>query len=90
MFDILQLFGGIILSVGYIPQIIKLIKTKSAEDFNVKTFAMVLIGIFFMEIYAIDLVLGGNGFMYLVTNTMSLLVQGVLVILIVKYRNKDY
>lgn len=86
MFDILQLLGGIILSVGYIPQIIKLIKTKSAADFNIKTFVMVWIGIFFMEIYAVDLALGGNGLMYLVTNTMSLLVQSILVVLILKYR----
>lgn len=86
MFDVLQLLGGIILSVGYIPQIIKLIKTKSAADFNIKTFVMVWIGIFFMEIYAVDLALGGNGLMYLVTNTMSLLVQSILVVLILKYR----
>ena len=87
MFDTLQLLGGIILSVGYIPQIIKLIKTKSAEDFNVKTFIIVWIGIFFMEIYAVDLSIGGSGLMYLITNTMSLLVQSVLVVLILKYRN---
>lgn len=37
MFDFLQLLGGIILSVGYIPQIIKIIKTKSAIDFNINT-----------------------------------------------------
>lgn len=86
MFDFLQLLGGIILSVGYIPQIVKLIKTKSAADFNIKTFVMVWIGIFFMEIYAVDLALGGNGLMYLVTNTMSLLVQSILVVLILKYR----
>lgn len=86
MFDFLQLLGGIILSVGYIPQIIKLIKTKPAADFNIKTFVMVWIGIFFMEIYAVDLALGGNGLMYLVTNTMSLLVQSILVVLILKYR----
>lgn len=86
MFDFLQLLGGIILSVGYIPQIIKIIKTKSALDFNIKTFVMVWIGIFFMEIYAVNLALGGNGSMYLVTNTMSLLVQSVLVALILKYR----
>lgn len=87
MFDFLQLMGGIILSVGYIPQIIKLIKTKSAEDFNIKTFIMVWIGILFMEIYAFDLAMGGSGLMYLITNTMSLLVQSVLVVLILKYRN---
>lgn len=88
MFDALQLLGGIILSIGYIPQIIKLIKTKSAKDFNLKTFMSVLIGIALMEVYAIDLFIGGNGFMYLVTNTMSLAIQIVLVALICKYQDK--
>lgn len=88
MFDFLQLLGGIILSVGYIPQIVKLIKTKSAADFNIKTFVMVWIGIFFMEVYAVDLAMGGSGTMFLVTNTMSLLVQTILVALMLKYRKK--
>lgn len=86
MFDALQLAGGIILSVGYIPQIIKLIKTKSSRDFNLKTFLMVLLGITFMEVYAVNLTMNGSGVMFLVTNTMSLIIQIVLVTLIYKYR----
>lgn len=86
MFDALQLAGGIILSVGYIPQIIKLIKTKSSRDFNLKTFLMVLLGITFMEVYAVNLTMNGSGAMFLVTNTMSLIIQIVLVTLIYKYR----
>ena len=74
MFDFLQLLGGIILSVGYIPQIIKLIKTKSAADFNIKTFVMVWVGIFFMEIYAVDLAMGGSGLTHPWTGTSSYLV----------------
>ena len=86
MFDALQLAGGIILSVGYIPQIIKLVKTKSSRDFNLKTFWMVLLGITFMEVYAVNLTMNGSGVMFLVTNTMSLIIQIVLVTLIYKYR----
>lgn len=86
MFDALQLAGGIILSVGYIPQIIKLVKTKSSRDFNLKTFLMVLLGITFMEVYAVNLTMNGSGVMFLVTNTMSLIIQIVLVTLIYKYR----
>ena len=86
MFDALQLAGGVILSVGYIPQIVKLIKTKSSRDFNLKTFLMVLLGITFMEVYAVNLTMNGSGAMFLVTNTMSLIIQIVLVTLIYKYR----
>ncbi len=86
MFDFLQLMGGIILSVGYIPQIYKLTKTKSTKDLDIKTFAAVLIGVALMEAYAINLCISGCGVMYLVTNTMSLTVQVVLVTLLCKYR----
>jgi len=88
MFDLLQLLGGIVLSVGYIPQIIKLIKTKSSNDFNIKTFIAVFIGIAMMEAYEINLVLNGSGLMYLITNTMSLVIQMILVFLIKKYGKK--
>lgn len=86
IYDLLQLLGGIILSLGYIPQIIKLVKTKSSHDFNINSFLMVFIGIVFMEIYAVNLVCNGSGCMYLITNTMSLTVQGIMLWLINKYR----
>lgn len=89
MFDAFQLLGGIILSIGYIPQIVKLIKIKSAKDFNLKIFMSVLIGIVLMEVYAIDLFIGGSGLMYLITNTISLAIQIVLVTLICKYQYKS-
>ena len=37
IFDLLQLAGGFILSFGYVPQIIQIIKTRSASDLNLKT-----------------------------------------------------
>jgi len=88
IFDILQLIGGLILSFGYIPQIIQIIKTKSVNDLNLKTFLFVFIGILFMEIYAINLVINKVGYMFLVTNSMALILTGLMCILIMKFRNK--
>jgi len=88
LFDILQLIGGIILSFGYIPQIIQMVKTKSVEDLNSKTFLSVFIGTLFMEIYAVNLVINKVGHMFLVTNTMALILSGIVCILIFKYKDK--
>jgi MtN3 and saliva related transmembrane protein len=88
LFDILQLIGGIILSFGYIPQIIQMVKTKSVEDLNSKTFVSVFIGTLFMEIYAVNLVINKVGHMFLVTNTMALILSGIVCILIFKYKDK--
>ena len=85
MFDTLQLIGGLILAVGYIPQIVQLIRTKSCKDLNLKTYATVFTGIALMEAYAVNLAAHGTGLMFLVTNSMALTINGVLCGLIIKY-----
>ena len=88
IFNILQITGGFILSFGYIPQIIQIIKTKSATDLNLKTFVMTFTGVLLMEIYAINLVLHKAGGAFLVTNTISLITAGIMVILVLRYGEK--
>ena len=55
-FGVFQLIGGIIMSVGYIPQIAQILRTKSSEGLNLKSFGMIFAGILLYEIYAIALV----------------------------------
>lgn len=88
-FDFLQLAGGLILSVGYVPQIIQIIETKSVKDLSIKTFLSIFIGILLMEIYAAHLVFWQSaGHAFLITNTASLILSSIVVFLIVKYKNK--
>ncbi len=90
-FDFLQLLGGIMLSVGQVPQIMQIMRTKSAKDLNLKTYVMMVTGISFMEAYAINLVVHGAGGAFLVTNTISLIASSIMLFLILKYgRNKDF
>ena len=46
-----QLIGGIIMSVGYIPQIAQILRTKSSDGLNLKSFGMIFAGILLYEIY---------------------------------------
>ncbi|SES88816.1 PQ-loop domain-containing transporter [Paenibacillus sp. NFR01] len=85
LFSILQLIGGIILSVGWVPQIVQIIKTKSVKDLNLKSYLSMLLGIGLMEIYAVHLVMTGNGMAFLITNSLSLLVVSLVVGLILGY-----
>jgi MtN3 and saliva related transmembrane protein len=73
----LQFIGGIILSIGYFPQIIKIIKTKSVRDFSRVYVGGIFIGIIFMEIYALYMyfVMDTAG-AFLITNSVSLLLSG--------------
>jgi MtN3 and saliva related transmembrane protein len=88
MFDILQLIGGLILSLGYIPQITQTIKTKSVKDLNIKTYLLIFAGILFMETYAINLTAHGQGHMFLVTNSLALTLSGTMCILIITFKGR--
>lgn len=89
MFDLLQLLGGVILSIGYIPQITQLVRTRSCKDLNLKTYLSILIGVSLMEIYAINLVRHGSGLMFLITNSASLLIVLTLCALIIWIKKGD-
>ena len=88
-FSMLQFIGGIILSVGYIPQITKIIKTKSVDDFSVFYLILLTTGISFMQAYAMYMWFGlGQAGAFMITNTMSLSLAGTETFLVLKYRKK--
>lgn len=87
-FNLLQLIGGIILSFGYIPQIIKTFKTKSVEDFSIQYYLLVFTGIIFMEAYAIFNALHGVAYMFLLTNSISCLLSGTMLFFTIHYRKR--
>ena len=90
VFGLFQLIGGVIMSVGYIPQITQILRTKSSEGLNIKSFGMIFTGILLYEIYAVSLVvLDGSGYMYLITNSVSTLLSGLMCLLIRIYKDKE-
>ncbi|MDQ0194198.1 PQ-loop domain-containing transporter [Paenibacillus wynnii] len=89
VFELLQLIGGFILASGWVPQILKIVKTKSVTDLSAKSFWLVFIGIAFMEIYAVNLVVQGVGIAFLITNTLSLLLIGLILTFIYLFKNKN-
>ena len=90
IFGIFQLVGGVIMSVGYIPQIVQMFRTKSAEGLNFKSFGMIFAGIALYEIYAVSLVvIDGSGHMYLITNSISTFLSGLMCSLIKIFAKKE-
>jgi MtN3 and saliva related transmembrane protein len=86
LFSLMQLIGGVILSLGWIPQIIQILKTKSVADLNLKSYLLMLLGIGLMEAYAVSLAVTGVGLAFFITNTMSLTVVSAVVILILRFQ----
>ena len=53
IYDILQLVGGMILSIGSIPQIEQIVRTKSVKDINLTSIITLILGMVLMQIYAV-------------------------------------
>jgi MtN3 and saliva related transmembrane protein len=85
IYDVLQLAGGMILSVGAIPQIEQIIRTKSVKDINLTSIITLIIGMTLMQIYAVHSGLT----MFIITNTISLLLSILKLALKIYYTKKD-
>jgi MtN3 and saliva related transmembrane protein len=85
----LQFLGGIVLSVGYIPQIRQILKTKSVKDFNIVYLSSLTVGVGFMEIYAIYNLIKGVAIMFFVTNTIAFLLAVTMLVLYKIYNRKE-
>ena len=83
--DLLQLGGGIILCAGYIPQIRRILATRSAHDLSLSMWLSVLVGLVFMEVYAVHLLLTAGSRVVLITNSVSLAFSIGMVSLILAY-----
>lgn len=89
LFNMLQLIGGIILSVGYLPQIYKIIKTHSVRDFSRIYLGGIFIGIVFMEAYAIYMYFFQHAAgMFFLTNTVSTILSGTEFFLVMYFWNR--
>ena len=80
-YEVLQLVGGLILSVGAIPQIEQIVRTKSAKDLNMATIITLIVGMGMMQAYAIH----ENILMFAITNTISLVLAITQLILKIYY-----
>jgi MtN3 and saliva related transmembrane protein len=71
-FGLFQLLGGLILSTGYIPQIVQILRTRSVADINLWYSAQIVAGVCCMEVYAAYLYVTTSEWFFLLTNTASL------------------
>jgi len=83
---VLQIVGGCIMILGYVPQVRQIVRTRSVRDLNIKLFIMLSVGLVFMEVYAIGLVVHDHaGGAFLITNTLALAVNIFVAFLIAYY-----
>ncbi|MBE0417858.1 MAG: hypothetical protein IBX63_08845 [Coriobacteriia bacterium] len=83
--DILQIGGGIVLAAGYIPQIRRILATRSAHDLSLTMWLSVLVGLSLMEVYAAHLFVSAGTIAVLITNSISMAFSICMVALILTY-----
>jgi len=87
IFDLIQLISGLIICYSYIPQILKIHRTKSVGDVSIAMYILYTVGCLLFQIYVIHLIIVfGTGFTILFTNSLSLLLSIIMVYLIKKYK----
>ena len=85
LMNILQLVGGIILSIGYIPQIRQVLKTKEVKDFNKTYLTAIVVGVGCMEVYATYSLIQGVAIMFFATNTVAFVLAIAMLVLYLLY-----
>ena len=84
MFDVWMSVVGISMGLSTIPQIIKIIKRKKADDISIVLWIIILHGLFWWlikGIYEGDISL-------IITNSFCIVIDTILILLILKYRTK--
>lgn len=89
VYDWFQLIGGVILALGYLPQIRQLLTTRSCKDLNIKTYVSLAVGIGLMEIYAYNLWVKHSAAMFFATNTISLAMVLYIILLVLSVRRES-
>lgn len=89
LFRVLQVIGGLIIIIGYMPQLRQLFKSRSAADLNLNTYLMITFGVACVEAYAFNMVFNyGVGRLFLISNSATLFMLVVTSLFIVGYKRR--
>ena len=79
----LATIAGIVMSIGYLPQAIKIIKRKSAGDLSLTSLITLIVGLTIWLAYGIAI----NDFPLIITNIVGVATTGVVILLYFKYKS---
>jgi len=82
--DVLGLVAGICTTVAVVPQIKKALQTQKVEDISPGMFSILIVGVFLWVVYGIT----QKDMPIIVTNGVSLALNGMMLFLMLRYREK--
>ena len=82
LYKLIGIVGSILIVISWLPQIFRLIKTKSSKDFSIHFLFVVLLGSILLAIYSACI----NNLIFILLNTIAALDTLVVLVLVVHYR----
>lgn len=86
MYDYLQLIGGLILAIFYVPSIIAVYKAKTTKELSLTAWVMLLLGLCCMLANATHLYITVGTLSYLIAETINVVFCLVFVLEIIYFR----
>lgn len=90
LLNILPSIAGVVLVLCYLPQIITTIKTKDVKSMNLWFWVILSIAIFMLVINGLAIFIVHGTWGYLLTEVMNFSLAIVMLVLVIKYRKKQY
>jgi len=84
MLEWFGIIGGFIVVSSYLPQIIKLVKTKSSKDISSLFVFLVMLGTLFLMIYSFYI----SDTIFIIINAIASTMAGVVLILSILYKRR--
>ena len=81
--NIIGLLAAFLTMFGFLPQVIKIYRTKSVNDISLLTIVQFMVGIFLWLVYGIYL----NNFAIILANSVTLLILVAGLVLFFKYKS---
>jgi MtN3 and saliva related transmembrane protein len=82
MVEWLGAIGGLIVVSSYIPQIVKLLRTKSSKDISALFVFSIMLGTLFLLVYSIHI----KDMIFIIINAVASVMAGVVLILTLMYK----
>lgn len=82
IFKLLGTIGSLIVCVSAIPQIVKTYLTKSSGDLSMLYLGTLMFGMILLQLYSMYVM----DFVFILGNSLSILITGILIILCFRYR----
>ena len=79
---VIGLSAGILCMISFLPQIIKIVRTKKTEDLSLVTFSLLSLGVFLWLIYGILI----NSLPIILSNSVIFILSLLIVVMKIKYK----